>query len=147
MLTNTRIINQAFNTQAPWAAPTSAPAELSAQARVTLFQLIIVVLVQAFTSLSFIHSARWYFAHDPAAQQFVYQSLLNVLILGDAAHLAMSLYAVEPAMRWQFGSWTALMWATVGADVFLLVSRALWHLGVGRDMITRPKNTKKPKQG
>lgn len=98
---------------------------------------MIVVLVVAFLSLSIIHCAKSHFAHDPAAQQLIYQSLLRVLVLGDAAHLAASFYAMEPAMRWQLESWSPLMWVTVGAGVSLHVARVLWLCGVGRDVITR----------
>jgi uncharacterized membrane protein len=129
--------NQAFNSQAPWVSSAPPLTELSAQAKITLFQLIVVVLVKALFCLSSIHSARRHFAHDPAMQQLVYRSLLRVLVLGDAAHLAATLYAMEPAMRLRFGSWSTLMWATVVADVSLFVSRALWLFGVGRDVITR----------
>jgi len=136
-LTRERDTNQAFNSQAPWATSTSPPTELSAQAKVTLFQLTVVVLVVAFLNLSITHCARWHFAHDPAAQQLIYQSLIGVLVLGDVAHIAATFYAMEPAVRWRFGSWSTLMWVTVLATVSLLVTRTLWYCGVGRDVINR----------
>lgn len=110
--------------------------ELSAQAKVTLFQLIVVVLVTALLSSSTIHCARRHFAHDPGAQQLIYQVVLGVLALGDTAHLAVTLYAMDPTTRLQIGSWSTLTWATVVSGVSLLVSRTLWHCGVGRDVIT-----------
>ncbi len=131
-----RNTNQAFNSQAPWATSKPPLTELSAQAKVTLFQLIVVVLVTALFSLSTINCARRHFAHDPAAQQLIYQTVLGVLALGDAAHLAVTLYAMEPATRLRFGSWSTLVWATVVTDVSLFASRILWHCGVGRDVIT-----------
>ena len=141
-----RTINQAFNAQAQWTTPARPSTELSVQAKVTLYQLIVVVLVKALFCLSSIHSARRYFVHDPAAQQLIYRSLLGVLMIGDAFHLAATLYAVEPATRWQFGSWSTLMWATVGVDLSLFGSRVLWHFEVGRDVIPRSESTGKRKE-
>jgi hypothetical protein len=142
-LTCERNTNQAFNSQAPWATSTPPPTELSAQAKVTLFQLMIVVLIVDSLNVSTIHLARRHFAHDPAAQQLIYQSLLRVLVLGDVAHIAATFYAMEPAIRWRLGSWSPLMWTTVVAVVSFLVIRILWLCGVGRDVIKKDGRERK----
>lgn len=94
------------------------------------------MLVTALLSSLTIHCARRHFAHDPAAQQLIYQVVLGVLALGDTAHLAVTLYAMDPATRLRLESWSTLTWATVISGVSLLISRTLWHCGVGRDVIT-----------
>jgi len=95
--------------------------------------LTVAVLIVAFLNLSITHCTRWYFAHDPAVRQLIYQSLISVIVLGDVAHIAATFFAMEPAMRWRLGSWSTLTWTTVLSTVSALVTRILWYCGVGRD--------------
>lgn len=94
-------------------------------------------------NLSIINAARRYFAQDPRAQEVVYKALFAVLMFGDFAHIAVTLYAMGPEIRWDFGSWSVLTWVTIVSCVSLLVPRALWHLGVGRDVPTQVDPTTK----
>ena len=116
------------------------------QEKVTLLQLISVLLTMALLNISVIHTTRRYLAHDPAAQEIAYRSLLSVLMFSDFAHTFVTLYGMGPEMRWAFGRWSGLTWLTVGVNITLLVPRALWHLGVGRDVGTRSPNTRERKQ-
>ena len=116
------------------------------QAKVTLPQLIVVLLAMALMSVSVIHTTRRYFAHLPAIQEVIYRSLFGVLMLSDVAHTFVTLYGMGPEMRWAFERWSALTWVTVGVNITLLVPRALWHLGIGRDIVTVTKNTRERKQ-
>jgi hypothetical protein len=90
----------------------------------------------ALINLFIINAARHSFKQDPGAQEVVYKALFTVLMYGDFAHIAVTLYAMGPEMRWAFGNWSALTWVTIIAGITLLVPRALWHLGVGRDVPT-----------
>jgi hypothetical protein len=87
-------------------------------------------------NFSIINAARRHFTQDPKAQEVVYKALFTVLMFGDFAHIGVTLYAMGPEMSWEFGSWSALTWVTIASVVTLLVPRALWHLGVGRDVPT-----------
>jgi hypothetical protein len=113
---------------------------------VTLLQLIVVLLAAALTSVSFIHTTRRYFAHDPAAQEIIYRSLFGVLLLSDVAHMYVTLYGMGPEMRWAFGKWTGLIWVTIGVTITLLIPRVLWHLGVGRDVVIESRNARERKK-
>jgi len=108
---------------------------LSAQANVTLLQLVHILFQAALINLFIINATRRYFTQDPKAQEVIYKALFTVLLIGDFAHIGVTLYAMGP-MRWEFGSWSALTWVTLIVCVSLLVPRALWHLGVGRDVPT-----------
>ena len=101
-------------------------------------------LLLSLTGISIISATRRYFAQDPTAQEVIYKAYFAVLMFGDVTHTAVTLYAMGPEMRWEFGSWSALTWVTIVANVSLLVPRALWHLGVGRDVPIRadPKEKK-----
>ena len=103
-----------------------------AQANVTILQLVHVGLLMGLINLSIINTTRRYFAKDPNAQEVIYKALFAVLMFGDFAHIGVTLYAMGPEMRWEFGRWSALTWVTMAAGVSLLVPRALWHLGIGR---------------
>jgi len=89
----------------------------------------------ALINLLLINATRHHFAQDPKAQEVIYKALSTVLMFGDFAHLGITLYAMGP-MRWEFGSWSALTWFSLTVGVSLLVPRALWHLGIGRDVPT-----------
>jgi hypothetical protein len=104
-----------------------------------MLQLVNVFFLMALINLSIINATRRYFAQDPKAQEVVYKALFTVLMFGDFAHIAVTLYAMG-SMKWEFGSWSALTWATIIIGVSLLVPRALWHLGVGRDVPTRTES-------
>lgn len=98
----------------------------------------------ALINLSVINAARRHFTQDPRAQEVVYKALFRVLMFGDFAHIGFTIYAMGPDMRWEFGRWSTLTWVTIVAGVSLLVPRALWLLGVGRDVPTGTgPNTKK----
>ena len=99
----------------------------------TILQLVNVSFLLALVNLALINAARRCFAHDARAQEVVYRALFAVLLFGDFAHIGVTLYAMGPEVRWKFGEWSALTWVTVVTGVSLLVPRALWHLGVGRD--------------
>lgn len=98
-----------------------------AQANVTILQLVHVGLLMGLINLSIINTTRRYFAKDPNAQEVIYKALFAVLMFGDFAHIGVTLYAMGPEMRWEFGRWSALTWVTMAAGVSLLVPRALWH--------------------
>jgi len=104
-----------------------------------------VNLLLSLTGISIINTTRRYFAQDPTAQEVIYKALFAVLLFGDVIHTGVTLYAMGAEMRWEFGSWSALTWVTMAANFTLLVPRALWHLGVGRDVPTRadPKEKKR----
>jgi len=108
---------------------------LSAQAHVTILQLVHLFVLLALINLFVINATRRQFAHDPKAQEVIYKALFTVLMFGDCAHLGITLYAMGP-MRWEFGGWSPLTWFSLTVGVSLLIPRALWHLGVGRGVPT-----------
>jgi len=101
-----------------------------------MLQLAHIFFLMALINLFIINATRRHFTQDPNAQEVIYKALFTVLMFGDFAHIGVTLYAMGP-MRWEFGSWSALTWVTFTVGVSLLVPRALWHLGVGRDVPTR----------
>lgn len=82
---------------------------------------------------------RKHLANHLAVQEKVVRALLVPLLIGDVFHLYITLWALGED-RWNFLSWSPMLWTTVGLGLTLMIPRILWHLGVGRYVDARDGN-------
>lgn len=127
---------QAHDSQAPWSPP-SAYADPSLNpfplaTKVTILQLGHVCLLLALTNIFVLTTARLHLAHLPRVQEVVLRSYLAPLLIGDVAHIVLTLWALDQNVRWDVANWGLVLWSTVGLGITLLIPRVLWHAGVGR---------------
>ncbi len=97
----------------------------------TLVQLAHVCALVGLINAFVLFAVRKHLSGNPALQEKILFSLLAPLLIGDVAHIAVSLWALGEE-RWDVANWTPMLWTTVGIGLSLLVPRICWHLGVGR---------------
>jgi len=68
---------------------------------------------------------------QPAAQEKVVFSLLTPLLIGDFAHLYVTLMGLGDR-KWDFCDWSPMVWTTFALGLTLMIPRVGWHLGLGR---------------
>jgi hypothetical protein len=66
-----------------------------------------------------------------AVQEKILMAYFTPLIIGDFAHITITLWALGED-RWNFAKWTFLLWCTFVLGLSLLVPRLAWCLGIGR---------------
>ena len=67
---------------------------------------------------------------QPAVQEKIVRALLTPLVVGDVAHIAITLWALGDDAS--VDKWTSLTWMTVVLGLTLFIPRVLWHVGGGR---------------
>ncbi|KAJ7904577.1 hypothetical protein B0H14DRAFT_3079417 [Mycena olivaceomarginata] len=69
-------------------------------------------------------------------------ALLTPLLIGDVAHLYVTLWALGDE-RWNFRNWSPMLIITISLGITLLVPRIMWQLGIGRYVDSRDRPTPK----
>lgn len=116
--------------QAPW-VNSSPSTELPRATLVTLFQLANVCALLGVVNFFVLSAARKHLHHDLFLQEKVVSSLMTPLLIGDISHMYMTLWGLGD-QRWNFSSWTPMLWTTFILGLTLMIPRIAWHMGVGR---------------
>jgi len=124
------------NLQAPWPPHVVPPADLPLATRVTIVQLAHVCGLLGLVNFSLLRATRRYLSNQPALQEKIVGALLMPLLIGDIAHLVLTLWVLGDD-RWNFSQWSGMLWGTVFLGFSLLIPRIAWHLGIGRYVDSR----------
>ncbi|KXN89645.1 hypothetical protein AN958_05512 [Leucoagaricus sp. SymC.cos] len=119
------------NTQAPWPKGIPIPEVLPAATLVTTVQLAHVCALVGLMNCFTLTAVRKHLQHNPAAQEKVVQALFTPLVVGDAVHLAVTLWALGD-QKFNFANWSPMLWTTNILGLTLMLPRMAWHLGIGR---------------
>ncbi|OBZ70392.1 hypothetical protein A0H81_09970 [Grifola frondosa] len=122
---------QAHDLQAPWPSGSVPEGQLSLATRVTMLQLAHVVGLLGLINVFVLWAARKHLFSQPALQEKVAGALLTPLLVGDFVHVSITWWALGDA-RWDFTSWSGMLWATFLTGFSLMIPRIAWHLGIGR---------------
>jgi hypothetical protein len=101
-----------------------------------MFQLAHVCAIIGLVNLFVLTVVRKYLRSQPALQEKVLWGLFTPLLIGDVAHIAVTLWALGDDL-WDLANWTPMLWATVVLGLSLLIPRICWYLGIGRYVDTR----------
>ncbi|TFK43474.1 hypothetical protein BDQ12DRAFT_675042 [Crucibulum laeve] len=127
------------NGQAPW-PPGTPPFDILPRATlVTTIQLAHVCALIGVINFFILSAARKHLKDNPALQEKIVFSLLVPLLIGDIFHLYVTLWALGDK-KWDFGSWSLMLWTTILLGLTLMVPRMAWHLGIGRYVDSRDGN-------
>jgi hypothetical protein len=123
--------------QAPW--PNGPPPdELPLATRLTIIQLGHVCALLGLLNVWLLWTARVHLSFHPALQEKVVASLLTPLLIGDVAHLWVTLWALGD-QRWNIQNWSPMLFVTFFLGLTLLVPRVMWQLGIGRYVDSRDR--------
>ncbi|KAL0576909.1 hypothetical protein V5O48_005055 [Marasmius crinis-equi] len=135
------------DSQAPWPADSPPPVSIDILPRaslVTVLQLAHVCFLVGVINFFILSATRRHLHAHPALQEKIVSSLLVPLLIGDVLHLYVTIWALGDE-KWNFATWSPMLWTTVGLGLTLLIPRVLWHLGVARYVDSRdairPKRT------
>ncbi|KAF8913956.1 hypothetical protein CPB84DRAFT_1758006 [Gymnopilus junonius] len=125
----------AHNSQAPWsnALPYKT---LPVATLVTILQLAHVCALLGCVNLFVLTAVRKHLSHNPALQEKMIFSLLMPLLIGDLFHMWLTFWALG-GHRWDFQSWSPMLWTTIILGFTLMIPRICWHLGIGRYVDSR----------
>lgn len=87
-------------------------------------------------------AARRHLHSQPALQEKIVCSLLTPLMIGDVAHLYVTLWALGDH-KWEVWRYSPMLWTTLGLGLSLMVPRLTWHLGIGRYVDARDARVEK----
>jgi len=127
--------------QAPWPNG-SPPDDLPLATRLTIIQLGHVCALLGLLNVWLLSTARVHLSLQPALQEKIVGALLTPLLIGDVAHLYVSLWALGD-QRWNFQSWSPMLIVTISLGFTLLVPRVMWQLGIGRYVDSRDRPSAK----
>jgi len=129
------------NYQAPW--PNGPPPdELPLATRVTILQLGHVCALLGLLNLWLLNTVRVHLSLQPALQEKIVGALLTPLLIGDVAHLYITLWALGD-QRWNIRNWSPMLIITISLGLTLLVPRIMWQLGIGRYVDSRDRQSPK----
>lgn len=97
----------------------------------TLIQLAHVCFLIALINVYLLFIVRKYLGDKPALQERILNGLLTPLLFGDIVHMSITFWALGDD-KWNFSSWSPLLWTTFILGMSLLIPRICWHLGIGR---------------
>ncbi|KAJ6515827.1 hypothetical protein C8R45DRAFT_957739 [Mycena sanguinolenta] len=129
------------NYQAPWPNG-SPPEELPLATRLTIIQLGHVCALLGLLNVWLLTAARVHLSFQPALQEKIVGALLTPLLIGDVAHLWISLWALGD-QRWNVQNWSPMLFITFTLGFTLFVPRVMWQLGIGRYVDSRDRPTPK----
>ncbi|EGO27574.1 hypothetical protein SERLADRAFT_461279 [Serpula lacrymans var. lacrymans S7.9] len=121
----------AHNTQAPWPTGSSPPEAIPKASIVTVVQLAHVCALIGVVNFFVLSAARKHLSVQPALQEQIVNALLTPLLVGDAMHLYVTVWALGEE-RWEIRNWTPMLWTTVVLGLTLMIPRIMWHLGIWR---------------
>ncbi|KAF8165287.1 hypothetical protein B0H34DRAFT_688602 [Crassisporium funariophilum] len=121
----------AHNAQAPWLSDELPYRELPTATLVTLIQLAHVCALVGIINLFVLSAIRKHLKDSPALQEKIVFSLFTPLLMGDIFHLAVTFWALGD-QKFNFSSWSPMLWTTIILGLTLMIPRICWHLGVGR---------------
>ncbi|CAL1700798.1 unnamed protein product [Somion occarium] len=133
---------EAHDQQAPWQTEQSTANTLPLPTLITTMQLASVVGLLGLINCFVLWTARRYLFGQPAIQEKVVSALLTPLLIGDILHLSVTLWALGDD-RWNIRAWrnSGTLWVTISTGISLLVPRIAWHLGIGRYVDSRDRQT------
>jgi len=127
--------------QAPW--PNGPPPDdLPLATRLTIIQLGHVCALLGLLNVWLLYAARTHLSLQPAIQEKIVSALLTPLLIGDIAHLYLTLWALGD-QRWNFQNWSPMLIITVVLGFTLLVPRVMWCTGIGRYVDSRDRQLPK----
>ncbi|PPQ94008.1 hypothetical protein CVT25_009856 [Psilocybe cyanescens] len=126
----------AHNSQAPWTAEVPAYQVLPTATLVTILQLAHVCALLGFVNLFVLSAVRKHLNKTPDVQEKIVFSLLTPLLMGDIFHMWLTFWALGD-QKFNFQSWTPMLWTTVTLGFSLMIPRIYWHLGIGRYVHSR----------
>ncbi|TFK75850.1 hypothetical protein BDN72DRAFT_809557 [Pluteus cervinus] len=132
----------AHDAQAPWPVDNPPPTIFPLATHVTILQLAHVCALLGIVNLFVLTAARQHLGSHPALQEKIVFSLLTPLLVGDFAHLYVTLWALGD-QKWDFANWSPMLWTTVILGFSLMIPRMAWHLGIGRYVDRRDGNFRK----
>ncbi|KAJ7129601.1 hypothetical protein C8R44DRAFT_777200 [Mycena epipterygia] len=121
--------------QAPWPNGPPPP-ELPLATLLTITQLGHVCALLGLLNIWLLSSARTHLSLQPALQEKIVSALLTPLLIGDFAHIYLTLWALGD-QRWDFQNWSPMLIITVVLGLTLLVPRVMWQLGIARYVDSR----------
>jgi len=124
--------------QAPWPLGIAPSEPLPRATLVTMLQLAHVCALLGVINLFVLGAVRKHLEGQPALQEKIVRSLLTPLVLGDFAHLFVTIWGLGEE-KWNFSRYTPMLWITIILGISLLVPRVAWHLGIGRYVHTRDR--------
>ncbi|KAJ6485111.1 hypothetical protein C8R47DRAFT_1130823 [Mycena vitilis] len=133
--------NKTHDYQAPW--PNGPPPdELPLATRLTIIQLGHVCALLGLLNVWLLYAARVHLSPYPALQEKIVSALVTPLLIGDVAHLYITLWALGDE-RWNFQDWSPMLIITIFLGITLLVPRTMWVLGIGRYVDSRDRQPPK----
>ncbi|EJD01123.1 uncharacterized protein FOMMEDRAFT_158257 [Fomitiporia mediterranea MF3/22] len=120
--------------QAPWV--NNPPEELPLATRVTIIQLAHVCGLLGVINAFVLRACRKHLAFNPALQEKIVRALMWPLVVGDALHVGVTLWALGDK-KWDVGNWSGLLWTTLLLGMTLFIPRIMWHLGIWRYVHSR----------
>jgi len=120
----------AHDGQAPW-PDNQPPSELPVATRVTILQLAHVCALLGIINAFVLTAARRHLKDHPATQEKIVFSLLAPLLIGDFAHLYVTITGLGDR-KWDFWDWSPMVWTTFVLGLTLMIPRIGWHLGIRR---------------
>ncbi|KAJ8086702.1 hypothetical protein PM082_005525 [Marasmius tenuissimus] len=124
------------DSQAPWPAGIPPPDELPRASLVTVLQLAHVCFLVGVINFFLLSATRRHLHAHPGLQEKLVSALLTPLLIGDVLHIYVTIWALGDD-KWNFATWSPMLWTTVGLGLTLLVPRIFWHLGVARYVDSR----------
>jgi len=125
------IVKSTHNAQAPWPPNSPPPQELPKASLVTTIQLAHVCALIGLINFIILTASRKHLHDNLPLQEKMVFSLLFPLLIGDAFHLYVTLWALGD-QKWDFLSWSPMLWTTILLGLTLMIPRIAWHLGIGR---------------
>lgn len=126
----------AHNSQAPWSTDVPPYQTLPTATLVTILQLAHVCALLGCINLFVFSAVRKHLPNNPALQEKIVFSLMTPLLIGDLFHMWLTIWALGD-QRWNFTSWSPMLWTTVILGFSLMIPRICWHLGIGRYVDSR----------
>ncbi|KAH9482711.1 hypothetical protein JR316_0004811 [Psilocybe cubensis] len=126
----------AHNSQAPWTSDHPAYQVLPTATLVTILQLAHVCALLGFVNLFVLSAVRKNLSNSPDIQERIVFSLLTPLLMGDIFHMWLTFWALGD-QKFNFQSWSPMLWTTVILGFSLMIPRICWHLGIGRYVHSR----------
>ncbi|KAF9057623.1 hypothetical protein BJ165DRAFT_1520989 [Panaeolus papilionaceus] len=133
----------AHNSQAAWPRGVAPPTHLARATLVTLLQLAHACALLGFVNLFVLSAVRTHLKDQPALQEKIVFALLTPLLMGDIFHLLITLWALGD-QKWDFASWSPMLWTTFILGLTLMIPRICWHLGIGRYVDSRDGRYRQP---
>lgn len=103
---------------------------------VTTIQLAHVCALVGLMNCFVLTAVRKHLHTNLALQEKIVRALFTPLVVGDVLHLTVTFWALGD-QKFDFASWSPMLWTTNLLGLTLMLPRIAWHLGVGRYVDSR----------